>query len=579
MRKRIKDYFENYRFNSLFFKNLYMLLLLIMVPIVGAIGLGYFVYQNMQKNEIEKYGETICSDITAQMKGIIQEAEVELMYFGMNTNVELYLYDKDLTQYNYKVNSIRELIHMPMIIKDYVEGVYIYSMYSGYVISPMGVAAYETWEGRGILDDYVNQEKEERKHINITEWEGDSSTKRYFTVFCDIDYGRDKKGVAVMNMRIPELLEELQIPEGTRICIADGDKILLASDDTLLEQGVSSIEWYHDGTSIDSGKKYYSLARTDGESGLTVYVQADMSNYQDRLSHVRFLIVLMIIVIVWLTLILSFFISVRLFQPIEKIVESVKQYNSILTDKQDIFLGKDELEYILKSIQKSVSAKKNIETELMERIHLLKKAQAVALQSQINPHFMNNALETINWSASGLLGSRNEISEMAGALSQMLRMSLQSTDTIVPIQTEMQHCKYYLEIQEKRYEDKFQVVWDIEPEVYECRIIRIVLQPLVENAIYHGVKPLSNKGTITISGKLIDDFVELSVTDNGLGMSSQDLENLRQVLRERDIRENYHIGVANVNQRLKLYFGEEYGLKIESREGFGTKVTIHIPKN
>ena len=97
----------------------------------------------------------------------------------------------------------------------------------------------------------------------------------------------------------------------------------------------------------------------------------------------------------------------------------------------------------------------------------MKKAQAVALQSQINPHFLNNILETINWTAIELLGGRNEISAMAGSLSRMLRMTLENSDTVVSVRTEIQHCRYYLDIQKRRYEDKFDVVWEIPDEAYD----------------------------------------------------------------------------------------------------------------
>lgn len=160
----------------------------------------------------------------------------------------------------------------------------------------------------------------------------------------------------------------------------------------------------------------------------------------------------------------------------------------------------------------------------------------------------------------------------------MLRMTLENSDTVVAIREEVQHCKYYLEIQQKRYEDKFEVIWKIPEDVLEYKIIRIILQPLVENAIYHGIKPLSEKGILVISGSMYDEEVELSVSDTGLGMTEEELKNLRHNMDNDMIKESKHIGVTNVNQRIKLYFGEKYGVSVESKEGVGTKVTVHIPR-
>ena len=575
--KKLKQYLGNYRFNSLFFKNLYMLLLLIMVPIIGASLIGYYAYENMRRKEIEAYSEGIASNVLTKFNGILEETRTELIYFGINSNVELYLIDNDLKQYYYKVRTIQELIMMPQLVKDYVESVYIYSRNSGYVLWIEGVEKYDTFPHRGILESYMNRNDRERNFL-ITETVEERSQRKYFSVFYDIDYGKNMKGIAAMNMDVNAVMEKLEIPEEAECYILDQGEIILASDDSFLQKAASDIPWYNGLGNSVVRDGHYILSTYDSASGVEIMLRLDMSSYRDELSGVRIFILVLLAVVVWITIVLALVISVRLFQPIEKIVASIQQHSAVLTGETEGFLEKDELEYILQTIQKSVKARKNVDEELAERIYLLKKAQSVALQAQINPHFINNTLEAMNWEAIDRLGRKNEISDMAGALSKMLRMTLESTDAIVPIRTEIDHCKTYLEIQMKRYEGKFDVIWDIAEEVYDCKIIRIVLQPLVENSIYHGIKPLSNKGRISIKGSATEEYVELSVADNGLGMSKEELEKLQHVMKSEEIKECLHIGVANVNQRLKLYFGEKYGLLIESEEGIGTSVTIRVPK-
>ena len=575
--KKLKQYFENYRFNSLFLKNLYMLLLLIMVPIIGALLIGYYAYENMRRNEIEAYSAEVTARALTKFNGILEEARTELIYLGTNSDVELYLVDNDLQQFFYNVRTIQKLIKMPQLVKDYVDTVYIYSDNSQYVLGMDGVEPFENFQYREILESYMNRGNTLRDFM-ITEAVTKQFHRTYFSVFFDIDYGRKMKGIAVMNMNIKALMQELEIPEGIECFIADQGEILLAADNVFWRQPVSQIPGYLEPESSRIKKDYGVFSTKDPISGVELILRMDMSSYQDELSNMRIFILVVLAVVVWVTIMFVLVISVRLFQPIEKIVTSFQQHNPVLTGEKDVFSENDELEYILQSIQKSVKAKKDVDEELAERIHLLKKAQSVALQAQINPHFINNTLETMNWVAIDVLGRKNEISEMAGALSRMLRMTLESTDEIVPIRTEIEHCKFYLEIQMKRYEDKFDVIWEIEPQVYECKIIRIILQPLVENAIYHGMKPLSNKGQICIRGKAEEEYMELSVIDNGLGMSKEELLTLQKVMKREEIKESSHIGVANVNQRLKLYFGEEYGLLIESEEGIGTTVTIRIPR-
>ena len=306
---------------------------------------------------------------------------------------------------------------------------------------------------------------------------------------------------------------------------------------------------------------------------LEVVTFLDTETAHTQMNTVGIFIMVFLLFMFLLTLALTALISLRIFQPIGEILYYIEKYQGTLVEEEQVLQ-----EYILHSIQRTATVKKDVDKELADRVRLLKKAQAVALQAQINPHFINNTLDTINWTAISLLGGRNEISEMIGALSKMMRSALGDTDTIIPISAEVEHCRNYLLLQKKRYEDQFDVSWNLPEEIYDYKTVRLILQPVVENAIYHGLKPLSNKGLLTVKGSVLDQFVELEVTDNGLGMSPQELQKLQDSLNSEVIRENRHIGLSNVNQRLKLYFGEESGVFIRSQEGMGTSVTVRFPK-
>ncbi len=573
---RLRKYFADYKFNSLFFRNLLMLAGLIIVPLTGAILISYYAYGDIQEKERRNESEKLTADVYYDLKRIFKEAETELIYFGMNSNVELYLYDEAVNQYNYKIGTIRELIKMPVIAKDYIENVYIYSIKSARVITMAGVAKYENFPERELIDDFLQQNVQRAMVVSKDE-RGNYSR---ITMFQKIRYGKHVNGVAAMVYDIESLLEELNLPENAQMYLTDGETIFLSTKKELTGFSVAEIEAYDDVVhgNVVTGEKFITASKIAEEFPLEVITRISIDEMQGQLTAVRTMLVTFLAVMTLITLGISVAISFRLFQPIDRILSSFEEYHKVLVGEGELFEDRDELEYILNSIKKTATAKQNVDEELAERVSLLKKAQAVALQSQINPHFLNNTLETINWTAIELLGGRNEISQMAGALSRMLRMTLENSDTVVPISMEIQHCKYYLEIQKLRYEDKFDVLWEIPPEVERCRIIRIVLQPLVENAIYHGIKPLTNKGLIRIGGRILPEAVELSVKDNGLGMTEEELEMLRQNMRSDMIKESRHIGVTNVNQRLRLCFGEEYGLSVESGEGNGTGVTARIPR-
>lgn len=429
------------------------------------------------------------------------------------------------------------------------------------------------------MDTYLNS-RGTYKDILLTTGTDYGYPEKQLSVFQTVKYGSVLGGVAVMNLDIEELKKEIYVPEHERLYLTNGSSILFSNDSDWIGKNVTELPgWEHrepNGTCLRGEYSISSKISTVFPLEVISYLTVD--EYQNQLSTVKNFMIIFLLVMGAVTLGVSAFISIRIFQPIGTIVSAIQMNRNVLMGEGELLREKDELQYILRSIQKTAYLKKDVDEELSQRVRLLKKAQAVALQSQINPHFLNNTLDTINWMAIGLLGGKNEVSEMTKALSMMLRMSLKNTDTIIPVSQEIEHCMYYLEIQNRRYEDKFKAVWQIPKAIYGYKTIRVILQPIVENAIYHGIKHLTNQGLITILGRIDGEDVEITVKDNGLGMSGAELEQLREQMKSQIIMESSHIGINNVNQRMKLYFGDEYGVFIESEEGMGTAVTIRFPK-
>lgn len=578
-RGKIRKYIEDYKFNSLFFKNL-LLLLLILIPLTGTTILVYYAYDNMQKNDIRSYNEKITADAYSDMERILKEARTELTYIGFNSNVELYMYDTaEIRQLNYRLSSIEELIRLPVISRDYIRNIFIYSFKSNKVISNQGISEYDNFLQKECIDTYLNSQ-EELRDVLVTTGTEYGYPEKQLSVFQEVKYGSVLGGVSVMNLDIEALKKEIHVPEHEKVYLTNGKTILFSNDTDWVGKRADELPGLEqrvlNGTYL--GSEYSISSKTSELYPLEVITYLSVDGYQNQLSTVKSFMIVFLLVMGVITLGVSAFISIRIFQPIGAIVSSIQMNRNVLMGEGELLREKDELEYILRSIQKTANLKKDVDEELSQRVRLLKKAQAVALQSQINPHFLNNTLDTINWMAIGLLGGKNEISEMTGALSKMLRMSLENTDTIIPMSQEIEHCMYYLEIQNKRYEDKFRAVWRIPEEIYGYKTIRVILQPIVENGIYHGIKHLTNQGLITISGRTYGETVEITVEDNGLGMSRAELERLREQMKSQVIKESSHIGINNVNQRIKLYFGDEYGVFIESEEGMGTAVTVRFPK-
>jgi two-component system sensor histidine kinase YesM len=194
-----------------------------------------------------------------------------------------------------------------------------------------------------------------------------------------------------------------------------------------------------------------------------------------------------------------------------------------------------------------------------------------ALQSQLNPHFLYNTLSAISW-----MGRRHnikEIPEISEALARFYRLTLNNGHNIISIAEEIEQAKAYLEIKKIRYRERLSYHFDIDERVNDLKTIKLILQPFIENSIIHGMYNEDRKVTIVVKAIYKEAFVEISIIDDGMGISE---DVLRELIQE-ESKERKGYGITNVDKRIKMYFGESCGVSIFSRLGIGTSVTIKIP--
>lgn len=205
-----------------------------------------------------------------------------------------------------------------------------------------------------------------------------------------------------------------------------------------------------------------------------------------------------------------------------------------------------------------------------------RKAEIEILQAQIKPHFLYNTLDTIQWMAQEY--NAQDVVELVDSLTNMLRIGLSKGNEIITVRMETKHVESYLMIQKVRYEDKLNYVIEVDDRMMSCRVIKLILQPLVENAIYHGIKEKRGQGFIRITGCVEDGKIHFQVIDNGIGMTPEKLEEINRILKE-DSSNNNEVGygIFNVNAKIKLNFGNEYGLFYHSIYGEGTTVDVWHP--
>lgn len=257
-----------------------------------------------------------------------------------------------------------------------------------------------------------------------------------------------------------------------------------------------------------------------------------------------------------------------------------KTSNLLVTDK---YLNrKDEIGVLYHQYNQMIDEiNAHIKERYQNRIIVL-DSQMKALEAQINSHFLYNTLECINSIAE--IEEVERIAVMSKALGDMFRYSIKTESELVTLNEELSHVRNYVSIQKIRFGDKIHVVYDIPENLLEEKILKLIIQPLVENAYYHGLENKKTKGILTIKAVLDEIHIRISISDNGAGIAQDHLEELRNLLRKppqfTDLghRTKQSIGLKNIQSRIQLYYGQNYGITVESVPGQGTEVQIYIPR-
>lgn len=287
--------------------------------------------------------------------------------------------------------------------------------------------------------------------------------------------------------------------------------------------------------------------------------------------------VVSITVSVLVSFLLAYFFAQRNNRQIKNIVQIFERAEQGREIPDMVKKESDAYSLILNHVIKTFVNQSYIKLQLSERKYRQMSAELVALQYQINPHFLFNTLQSIHFEILNETGKPVYANYMIEQLSGMLRYSLDGPWRMVDIRDEIENTKRYIDIQKYRLENPFVIVWDVDEEVLECKTLRLMLQPIIENSFQHGLSKKEGDWKITIRIKRFGDDVRFEIADNGIGMTQERLERLIGTLdSEPDYEQSTHIGLRNIHARLKLKYGEDYGLEIVSSPDTGTSVRLKI---
>lgn len=377
------------------------------------------------------------------------------------------------------------------------------------------------------------------------------------------------------------------------ISVNDGD-IFYSSDKKrygsaqLVEIPYGDQYFHYEGNVQIEDKKYYvetaTLPLYQSESNLYVCTY----NTQSYASINRIIYVCAIIIIVALLVpaIVVHLYTAFFTQRVLTLRHVMHQVSNEEYDYKQMVQGRDELSEAFADLEimvKKIKAKdaEMYETKLMEKelINKQQKMEFKMLASQINPHFLYNTLETIRMKA--FTAGDREVATAIKLLGKSMRYVLENTGTnMTTLEKEIEHVKTYMEIQKLRFGERFNYEIDVQDvAIAYCVVLPLLLQPIVENTIVHGMEEVEDGGMISIKVReCANEVLLVEIADNGAGMSELDLEMLRKRLRETAMNRSSNIGLININQRIRLFYGEEFGISVDSCAGEGTKVTVKMPK-
>ena len=325
----------------------------------------------------------------------------------------------------------------------------------------------------------------------------------------------------------------------------------------------------------EDGNKQTVIISTIAYTGWKMVGVVRQDARTDSLEQFRIYMIVIVIMLIMMLLLVNRIVSKKISSPILKLDASVRAYEA--GEKPDIYIGGSyEIRHLGNSIQSSYEDIERLMKEIMEEQNEIRQSELAALQSQINPHFLYNTLESITWMIES--GKNQDAVFMISELAKLFRISLSRGKTIISIKDELQHCRNYMNIQKYRYKERFETEYDISEEIYSFCTVKLILQPILENAIYYGVGDMDKDEDprIVVRGWKQEQDIYIAVSDNGIGMRHEDVENILTG-NQKAIKHGSGVGLINVHTRIRLMFGKKYGLIVESEPDEGTTVTIHLP--
>ena len=561
--KTIKDF----KLNSVLFRNCMWISLLIVLPLLVIVVIGYSNYTEEIQRQMSINNANVLEKCGTLGDNLFEEA-ISLADVFADFQETKFFVEKGaaVDEEGSHSSALMTQIYQYCQSYRYVKQIYIYAQKDRRILSRYGIEPVER-----------NNDKWRRLY-EVLEWDQNyvfTSDEDGVMLICKALYNDagGRTGMVVLNIDMSVLgrmLEEgRNIVNRTLLMVDYCGRVIYGQNptgDVIDNRTTSRIVGMEseETTFVSRNEKVLSVY----ESGTKAYRYVLMTNrsfFTEEEGRLQNYLTLTIIMLVICSLVSTILLTILTYRPVKKI-NNVIQSPYERVQSEGVSSKQDELLYITSYILNDMESRNKMSEELQQRVRSLNEAQARALQFQMNPHFLANILEVIKWSSVEEFGLGNNTSRMLTKLAALYRESLQDDIVLVTLKEEIEYLKRYMEILNFRYADRIQYVLDIEENALKYHVVKMTIQPLLENAIKHGLKPKQYYGTVTISAGIADNCMKIRVKNDGESLSRGKMEEINSDLRDK-ISTGGKVGLRNVNTRIKLIYGKNYGVQLQPNEG------------
>jgi two-component system sensor histidine kinase YesM len=583
---------------AFFIRNLLTFLIPMLIPTLILGTLSSVLIQQFVKKEINNTNINLLKQTKENIELLFNEQESlnlqiiasALEFINLKSMLEKSFPDpEDFKQ----LASLKNFIDSPAIGRPYIDSIYIYvnNSKNRFISSTTGGLVdlaeyydqswYQSYKSHP-LEEEMWTESRMIKKLNVKNVPVDTEL---ITLQRRTSISDEKDGLIVLNIK-PEYIEQrlngLLTLTGQKLLILNRqNKILIESQTTPHLQDVNMADIIARPESLfELPVKDQTLVINKLYSDkyhwtfVSIVPKASLYKIPNRLIYVTLLLLLLSFLG---GTILAYYLTKNNYNDLRTIIsilDSAKNSRPLpLLPKQ----GKSVYSYIMYGLISNFIEHNYLRVQLSERKYKAQAMELSALQSQLNPHFLYNTLDTINWKATSLTGKPNELNAIIENLSDILRYSLDGSDSLVTLKTEIAVTLNYVEIQMIRYKEKFHIIWEYEKEIVKYNVLKLIFQPLIENSLYHGIKEKEGKCCIKIRISVKKSRLHIAVIDNGIGIMPERLVEVRKLLESNNLEHLRNIGLLNTQKRLKLTYGENFGIHLRSKFGWGTAIYITIP--